>query len=172
MNKGAELESRTESISGMDFTEIKNKSWHTEPAVLRKKCSQKCSVFKTSGPTFVADGRKTRKLMAYCKKRVNSGGTLEAALLNALITAAQKKAAVIRKTPRYRLRQEAGDVIRTADGFPDSLLPRLHPGSARYGGMSACTDRNKSVIIGEQSTFDNLPVGDFGRTAAAVAREC
>jgi hypothetical protein len=84
----------------MDFTETKNRSWHNDPAVLRKKCSQKCSVFKMTGPAFAADGRKIKKLIPYCKKRINSVGTLDAALLNVLITAAQKNARVIRNMPR------------------------------------------------------------------------
>jgi hypothetical protein len=53
-----------------------------------------------TGPAFAADGRKIRKLIPYCKKRIKSGGTLDAALLNVLITAAQKNAMVMRDIPR------------------------------------------------------------------------
>src|SRR5437763_10370809 len=95
INRGAAFESNTESSSGIDPTATKNSSWQTDPDRLRNKCNQKCCVFRFSGPDATAAGTKTRKLIAYCRNSIIKGGAPEAALLKALITAAQRNAIVI-----------------------------------------------------------------------------
>ena len=104
MNSGAALESSTASMRAMDFTAMKKSNWQMDPATLRKICSQGCCVLSRPGPSLASAGRKTRKLMPYCRKSSSSGETFDAALLSALITAAQKKAAVIKTIPAVRFR--------------------------------------------------------------------
>ena len=103
INSGAAFESNTESSSGIDRTATKNNSWQIDPARLRNNCSQKCCVFRFAGPDATAAGMKTRKLIAYCRNSIIKAGAPEAALLKALIRAAQRKAIVISVIPSESL---------------------------------------------------------------------
>src|ERR1700742_1365685 len=87
----------------MERTAMKNSNWQMDPMTLRKICNQRCSVLRNVLPEVAADGTNTRKLTAYCKKSVSNGGAPDTALLSELITAAQKKPAVISAIPAYKL---------------------------------------------------------------------